>query len=114
MSINLKGLTLTELNTLRSKVDAAIQRLELTNLTKARIEAAKLAKEYGIPLESLIVEEAVTKSTRKKTVKPRKKVAPKYRHPEDTSLTWTGRGLKPKWIVLLLETGIKLEDLEIQ
>lgn len=114
MTIDLKGLTMVELTTLRSRVDAAIERLELSNLTKARSEAAKIAKEYGIPLESLILDEAGKKSGRMKTVKRRKKVAPKYRHPEDTSLTWTGRGLKPAWVVLLLERGVKLEDLAIQ
>ena len=113
MTISLNGLSLNELKALRLKVDAAIQKFQSANLTKARAEAAKLAKEYGIPLESLVVEDAATKASRKKTKKPRAKVAPKYRHPEDASLTWTGRGLKPKWVVQLLEKGIKLEDLKI-
>ena len=54
MTVILNNLTLAELKTLRSKVDAAIQRLEEKNLKKARIEAKKLAKEYGIPLASLV------------------------------------------------------------
>ena len=114
MSVKLTGLTLKELKILRSRIDAAVQKLEANNLSKARLEAAKLAKEYGIPLEALIAEKAAPKPARKITKKTRKNVPPKYRHPDDASLTWTGRGLKPKWIALLLESGTKLEDLEIK
>ena len=28
----------------------------------------------------------------------RKPAAPKYRHPDDASITWTGKGRQPKWI----------------
>jgi DNA-binding protein H-NS len=41
-----------------------------------------------------------------------KKVQPKYRHPEHGA-TWTGRGLKPKWLSHELETGKKLTDFAI-
>jgi DNA-binding protein H-NS len=37
------------------------------------------------------------------------KVAIKYRDP-DTGSTWTGRGLKPRWLVAALENGRSLED----
>ncbi len=51
--------------------------------------------------------------TGKAQTRGKTKVAPKYRHPEDSSVTWTGRGRKPKWILELLEQGKTLEDLEI-
>lgn len=120
MTIKLSGLSLRELISLRSKVETAIQKLETANLSKARLEATKLAKEYGIPLEALVEKDQSGKSPRAKTAKiPKtrksvKKVPPKYRHPDDASLTWTGRGLKPRWIVSLLENGVQLEDLAIK
>lgn len=40
------------------------------------------------------------------------KVAPKYRDPA-TGSTWTGRGLKPKWLVAALAEGKKIEDFAI-
>ncbi|MBO9468145.1 H-NS histone family protein [Tropicibacter sp. R15_0] len=40
-------------------------------------------------------------------------VAPKYRHPENPALTWSGRGRKPKWFVEALEQGKTPEDLAI-
>ncbi len=35
-------------------------------------------------------------------------MAPKYRHPENTEITWSGRGRKPAWIVEGLEAGKSL------
>lgn len=40
------------------------------------------------------------------------KVAPKYRDTA-TGATWTGRGLKPKWLVAALAEGKKIEDFAI-
>ncbi|MDP3638270.1 MAG: H-NS histone family protein [Azonexus sp.] len=65
---------------------------------------AKL-KAYGITAKDLgLVEVVVSQSVDK----PKKPVAIKYRHNEHT---WTGRGMKPKWIVKYVEDGGKLEDL---
>ncbi|MEI3144152.1 MAG: H-NS family nucleoid-associated regulatory protein [Dakarella massiliensis] len=48
----------------------------------------------------------------KKAVK-RVKVSPKYQS-EDGLQTWTGRGLKPKWLKAELDAGRKLEDFLIK
>lgn len=40
------------------------------------------------------------------------KVAPKYRDPISGS-TWTGRGLRPKWLVSALEGGKSLDQFAI-
>lgn len=45
-------------------------------------------------------------------VPPTRKVAPKYRDPS-TGDTWSGRGLKPKWLTAALEGGRKLEDFSV-
>ncbi|MBK7416327.1 MAG: H-NS histone family protein [Dechloromonas sp.] len=41
------------------------------------------------------------------------KVKVKYRHPEDASLEWTGRGRKPKWVEAWLVSGKNMEALGI-
>jgi ribosome modulation factor len=40
-------------------------------------------------------------------------VAARYRHPSDTSLTWTGRGRKPAWVQNWLDNGGSLDDLDV-
>ena len=60
--------------------------------TKAQQEILSLASRYGI---------AVQFAGGAKAPKAGKKggtVAPKYRHPQDSSLTWTGRGRSPVWV----------------
>jgi DNA-binding protein H-NS len=37
-------------------------------------------------------------------------VAPKYRNPKDPSLTWAGRGLKPRWLADAIKSGKKLDS----
>ena len=46
---------------------------------------------------------------RKPSANAGKKVAPKYRNPA-TGDTWTGRGLKPKWLVAALSSGRSLSE----
>lgn len=41
------------------------------------------------------------------------KVPPKYRHPRDKELTWTGRGNQPIWVRDYLEKGGSLDKLLI-
>lgn len=37
----------------------------------------------------------------------------RYRHPDNPSLTWTGRGRKPAWVVEWLDNGGTLDQLEV-
>lgn len=39
------------------------------------------------------------------------KIAPKYR--DSAGNTWTGRGLKPRWLTAAIASGKKLEDFRI-
>jgi len=44
-----------------------------------------------------------------KTVSP-----PKYRHPENPEMTWTGRGRQPDWMKDALENGQSKDDFLIE
>jgi DNA-binding protein H-NS len=41
------------------------------------------------------------------------KVAPKYQNPRPPHETWSGRGKKPRWLVLALNDGFALDDFRI-
>jgi DNA-binding protein H-NS len=41
----------------------------------------------------------------KKGLKKGKKVAAKYCNPDDSNQTWTGRGVSPKWMQALVDSG---------
>jgi DNA-binding protein H-NS len=47
---------------------------------------------------------------------PRRKyprVLPKYRNPLSPTETWSGRGKTPRWLVVALKTGHKIDDFKI-
>nr|WP_305910535.1 H-NS histone family protein [Methylomarinum sp. Ch1-1]MDP4523295.1 H-NS histone family protein [Methylomarinum sp. Ch1-1] len=43
-----------------------------------------------------------------------KKVPVKYQNPENTSEKWSGRGLYPKWLQKLLDSGRSLEEFKVE
>ncbi|QEW21486.1 H-NS histone family protein [Marinibacterium anthonyi] len=101
--IDLSILSLNELKALEKDVSKAIQTFEerRKKAAMAAIEAA--AREHGYALSELTA------------VAPKKKATlpPKYRHPENSALTWSGRGRKPAWLMQALENGTPEEDLLI-
>lgn len=101
--MQLDDMTLEELKKLRKDVEKAIETYEARQLSEARAKLEAQAKEMGYSLE-----EVVGVSKDKKT-----KRLPKYRHPENPTLTWTGMGRKPKWFIDALEAGMSKEDLQI-
>jgi DNA-binding protein H-NS len=42
-----------------------------------------------------------------------KKIAPKYRNPDNKTETWTGRGMKPKWLSAAIKAGKKIDAFAI-
>jgi DNA-binding protein H-NS len=46
--------------------------------------------------------------------RPYPKVLPKFRNPELSAETWSGRGRQPHWVLLLLARGGSLDDCRIQ
>ena len=41
------------------------------------------------------------------------RVFPKYRNPQMSSETWSGRGKQPRWLVAAIKSGRKIEDFMI-
>ncbi|CUH70082.1 DNA binding protein, nucleoid-associated [Thalassovita autumnalis] len=106
MDIDLDELDLDELKSLQKKVTKAIDNFEKRKRDEA-LEAAKaIASEHGFKLEDLMGDAPSKKS--------KTKSEPKYAHPENSELTWTGRGRKPAWIIEHLEAGESLDELLIK
>lgn len=103
MNIDLENMSLKDMKDLRSKLDRAISSYEDRKRRQAMAAIEEAAREHGFNLAEL------TGS------KPRKtgSVAPKYANPQDLTMTWTGRGRKPRWVTEALDGGKELEDLAI-
>ncbi|UTH74725.1 H-NS family nucleoid-associated regulatory protein [Chromobacterium sp. IIBBL 290-4] len=101
--MDLSTLEFTKLVELKSEVENEIKRREVEEKAKAKKQIIELARAYGLSVEEVL----------SKTVVARKPVEAKYRHPENTELTWTGRGRKPAWVQAWVDGGKSLEQLAI-
>jgi DNA-binding protein H-NS len=45
--------------------------------------------------------------------RPYPTVVPKYRNPDNSSETWSGRGKQPRWLTAKLEAGKPIDDFSI-
>jgi DNA-binding protein H-NS len=89
--INLSGMNVTALMSLRDQIDKRL--LELRAELEKQLAAIIPAKGKSIRISS--------------SLKGRK-VPPKYRSPKGE--TWAGRGARPKWMVEALKKGKKIDD----
>jgi DNA-binding protein H-NS len=105
-NVDLQNLDLDELKKLQKDVDKAIREYETRRRQEAVAAADAAARERGFSLSDLVG--TASKSKAKAPINP-----PKYRHPENPELTWTGRGRKPKWITQALAEGKSVEDFAI-
>ena len=101
---DLEALSLSELKKMHKDIAKAITTYEDRQKAEARAKVEAFARELGYSLAELVGSDAKPK---------RAPVAPKYRHPENPALTWSGRGRKPQWFMDALEAGKTPEDMAI-
>lgn len=89
MELNLSEMGLRELQDLKKKIGVAVAAHEDRKLREARAMLETRAKEMGFSLAEVLSAEA-------KSRRPPAKA--KWRHRENYSLTWSGRGRKPAWM----------------
>ncbi|MEP3347288.1 MAG: H-NS histone family protein [Litoreibacter sp.] len=106
--IDLRPLSLTELKSLKARVEKAIERHDKKQKSKALAVVKAKAKELGFSLGELTGE--VTKAPKAAAKKPSKAA---YRHPDDSSKTWAGRGARPLWLKDALKAGKSLDDFKV-
>ena len=100
--INLDKLSVEQLENLKKGIDGAIDRRRNIELMAVREQVDALVDTSPFNLEEIL-----------EARPPKKPVAPKYQHPDDSTLTWTGRGRKPLWVIEQLENGLSIEALAI-
>jgi DNA-binding protein H-NS len=102
--MELSNLSLAELRNLQDKVKQEMKKREQRDLVKAREQIMAIAQSVGIPLKELIATNIRVKTGT---------VAVRYRHPDDASQQWTGRGRQPKWVKEWVESGKSIDLLRV-
>ncbi|MCB1509997.1 MAG: H-NS histone family protein [Hyphomicrobiaceae bacterium] len=106
-TVSIEKLTYKQLLDLESKVGAAIVKKKQEEKAALKRKMAEMAASSGFDLSELVG--AAKGGARKGST-----VAPKYRHPSDATLTWSGRGRQPRWLVAELKKGKKLQNFVIE
>ncbi len=106
--MDLKNLSAKQLDEIVSA--AGRRKTELASETVANVRAKieKILRDGGVTLDEAFPNRSA--GARKGS---RAKVAPKYRNPKDSTQTWSGRGLKPRWVADALKAGKSLTNLAI-
>lgn len=102
---DLNAMSLPELKQLQKDVAQAIDSFRDRQKEEARAVLEAKARELGFNLAEL------APGGRRRSAKPAS--PPKFRHPENPALTWSGRGRRPNWVTAALEQGRTLEDLAV-
>jgi DNA-binding protein H-NS len=90
----------------REALDHKILELKSAAKSAAIARVRQLMEQHGLVATDL------STAAKGKAASPTRKVAAKYRDPA-SGATWTGRGLKPKWLAAALAAGKTLQDFAI-
>jgi DNA-binding protein H-NS len=103
--IDLSKLSLEELQALARDIEQEILARREADRERVLAQMRELAASVGLSLEELLKQERGRERARVPGTSVR------FRHPENSALTWSGRGKRPQWIVEWLASGRTLEDL---
>lgn len=100
--------SLKELLAQRAALEAKIEELRAVEQSEAVEKVRALVDEYGLTSEDIFPSKSGGKTRKAATAK----VAAKYKGPNGE--TYSGRGLKPKWLSALVADGHSLDEYLIQ
>lgn len=123
--MDLSVMSLGDLKRLQSRITAEIKKRSEGERRSLLKQFRKMAADKGLTLEDLVDAGASTKASsrntdeegqtprvRKNAAKKPQKAAPKYFHPNDDSIGWSGHGRRPQWVLNWLAEGKQLSELE--
>ena len=106
--------TLQDLLSQKAALDRQIEDAKRTQQVAAIAQIRQLMADNVLTVADISAASPGSRKAGKSGPGPRsvKKVAVKYRHPT-TGESWTGRGLKPKWLKAELDNGKSISDFSI-
>ena len=103
MSNDLSNLSLDELHELAAKAQRALEDKRRESRKAVITQIKELADSIGVTV-------TITDGERPASARKGSKVPPKYRNPNNPNQTWTGRGVKPRWLAALVNEGRSADD----
>ena len=110
--INLDEMSMDDLRTLRTQIDRAIASFEDRKRREALAAVERAAREHGFALADLTTAKG-GKGRRAVAAASRATGEARYANPDEPSMTWSGRGRRPRWVAEQISAGKSLEDMAI-
>lgn len=110
--MDLSSLNVAELQSLQRDITAQIELRKQAERNNVLAQITQLAEQSGFGLEELL--EAQKQRKGKVGKGTGRTAAPKFRHPEDAEITWSGRGKPPRWFKAYTEAGNDADSLLIK
>jgi len=101
--------SLQELLDQKSAIEREITRTRQESRARAVAQILAIMSENALTIEDLAKSHPPGKKPRETSRKP---VAAKYRDPQSGS-TWSGRGLKPRWLAAAIDAGKSIGDFAV-
>lgn len=101
--MDLSNMSVGDLRNLQEQIKAEMKKREHQEVAKAREQILAIAQSVGVPLKDLIANGARKTGT----------VAVRYRHPNNATQQWTGRGRQPKWVKEWVDGGKSMDALRV-
>ncbi|VXC54233.1 H-NS family nucleoid-associated regulatory protein [Massilia sp. 9I] len=105
--MDLSNMSVGDLRNLQEQIKQEMKKREAQEVQKAREQILAIAQGVGLPLKDLLATAGRGNSTKGNSV------AVRYRHPDNASQQWTGRGRQPKWVKEWVEGGKSLDKLRV-
>ena len=114
MDIDLSTLSSEELRELSKSISARLIDAERRDIARAAEQIEAIAKSLDLSVPDLIERAGLLNPKIKRGSKAGVKSEQIYRDPNNSSVTWSGRGRQPKWVREYLDQGGKIEGLRIK
>lgn len=110
--MNISQFSETELSNLICLLNDEVLRREEGKRQRVIEEISALAKAHGYALDDLI-SGTQPRQPKQAPAKKKKSIPVKYRHPDHSDQTWTGRGIQPRWVKAWIADGQTLESARV-
>ena len=101
--MDLSNMSLGDLRNLQDQIKQEMKKREQQEVAKAREQIMAIAQSVGVPLKDLLTTNRGKGST----------VAVRFRHTDNASQQWTGRGRQPKWVKDWVQSGKSMDKLRV-
>ena len=102
--MDLSNMSVGDLRNLQDQIKQEMKKREHLEVAKAREQIMAIAQSVGVPLKDLMAAGPRAKSGT---------VAVRFRHPDNSSQQWTGRGRQPKWVKEWVDGGKSIDKLRV-